>query len=144
MSGPPPDEEGDAPDHAPPGVTEVTVATELVEVVEDERVAPHGQAHVWWFVQKADDYVKAGEWPGAVSERRDAGPGTVWERVIRFSVPRGTELMRVETRPRPAVRRDPLAYLEREQKGAPTVTRRSYFVVSRGGRLRLNPERRQK
>jgi hypothetical protein len=121
---------------------EVEEVMEVVEVVEDERVADHGQVHVWWFVQKADDYVKAGEWPGAVSERRDAGPGTVWERAIRLSVPRGTELMRVEVRPRPPVHQDPLSYLERDQKGAPRVTRRSHFLVTRGGRLRLKAPRK--
>jgi hypothetical protein len=113
---------------------------EVIEVVEDERIAPHGQVHVWWFVQKADDYVKAGEWPGAVTERRDSGPGTVWERVIRLVLPQDTELMRVEVRPRPPVRRDPLSYLEREQKAAPSATRRSYFLVTRGG-LRPIPGR---
>lgn len=113
---------------------------EVIEIAENERIAPHGQVHVWWFVQKADDYVKAGEWPGAVTERRDSGPGTVWERVIRLVLPQGTELMRVEVRPRPPVRRDPLSYLEREQKPAPSATRRSYFLVTRGG-LRLIPGR---
>lgn len=115
---------------------------ERVEVVESERIAAHGHVHVWWFVEKADDYVKAGTWPGAVVERRDAGPGTVWESVIHLVLPRGTELMRVEVRPHPAERQDPLSYLERDQKRAPNRTRRSYYVVARGGQLRLIPTRR--
>jgi hypothetical protein len=112
---------------------------ERVEVVEDERVAPHGTVHTWWFVRQADAWVKAGKWPGALTEPRDAGPGTVWERVVRLVAPTGTEFMQVVVRPRPPARRDPLSYLEHTVKRAPNATDRRYYRVLRGGRLQVIP-----
>ena len=61
-------------------------------------------------------WITAAEYPGAESERRDAGPGTVWERAVTIIVPLGTELMRVETRPRQTETKDPMSYLRAEVK----------------------------
>jgi hypothetical protein len=114
---------------------------ETVEVVEWERVAPRGSARAAWYVRREQGWVKAAEWTGAIVTRVDSGPGTVWERRIRFEVPLGTELLRVESRPRATQRKDPMAYLRGTAPRAPEARRRDVFVVERGGRLerRVSP-----
>lgn len=111
-------------------------AVERVSVADHERIVPHGAARATWFVRKGEAWVKAAEWEGVSSTRRDAGPGTVWERTLDLELPIGTELMRVETRPRAVPVRDPLSYLTSETKRPPRATRRTYYRVERGGRLR--------
>lgn len=108
---------------------------ELVELVDTERVVPRGALRTTWFVRQGEGWTKAADWAGAELERRNSGPGTVWERAIRLSLPAGTEVMRVETRPRPEEPKDPLSYLERDTRAAPRATRRTVFRVERGGRL---------
>ena len=105
-----------------------------VELVESEHVVPYGEARVTWLVQKADGWVRATEWPSAVLEDRDAGPGTVWERAVIVELPPGTLLERVESRPRPLPRKDPLSYFDR-QGARPRATRRTRYRVDVGGRL---------
>ena len=108
---------------------------EEVELIEAERVVAHGAALTTWLVRHGQAWTRATEWPGAVVERRDAGPGTVWERAVTLVVPRGTELLRVETRPRHEVPRDPLSYLERAIRSLPRSTHRTRYRVEVGGRV---------
>jgi len=107
-----------------------------VELIDDERIVPYGAARTTWFVRRGVSWVKAAEWPGATTERRDSGPGTVWERAVLVPLPPGTELMRVETRPRKVAPVDPLSYLSRETRRPPRSTRRTRYRVEPGGRVR--------
>jgi hypothetical protein len=105
-----------------------------VELVDSARVVAYGEARVTWFVRKSDGWVRAAEWPGAVIESRDAGPGTVWERAVTLELAQGTELLRVESRPRPETPKDPLSYLDRRTSRA-RATRRTRYRVEVGGRV---------
>jgi hypothetical protein len=105
-----------------------------VELVDCARVVPYGEARVTWFVRKSDGWVRAAEWPGAAVEQRDAGPGTVWERAVTVELPAGTELLRVETRPRAEAPKDPLSYFDRRGSRA-RATRRTRYRVGVGGRV---------
>ncbi|HVW30056.1 MAG TPA: hypothetical protein VHC69_32070 [Polyangiaceae bacterium] len=105
-----------------------------VELVDYARVVPYGEARVTWFVRKGDGWTRAAEWPGATVEARDAGPGTVWERVVTVELAPGTELLRVESRPRAEAPKDPLSYLDRRTPRA-RATRRTRYRVDVGGRV---------
>jgi hypothetical protein len=108
---------------------------EVVEVIDEERIVPRGTAQVNWFVRLNDAWVHVSAWPGARSERLDAGAGTVWQSRTEIDVPRGARLMRVESRPSGYARESPLEYLTR---GAPTKSRklrRNYYFVGRLGDL---------
>ena len=107
-----------------------------VEIIESEVVQGRGTARVDWLARKADGWVRAAEVDGAVVERRDAGPGTVWERAIRCTLPVGAELLRVEVRPGKEVRRDPLDYLQKGRAGASATTVRRLYRVTRRGTVR--------
>jgi hypothetical protein len=115
----------------------------VVEVIDEERIAPRGTAQVNWFVRLNDGWVHVSAWPGALSERLDAGAGTVWQSRTQLGLPRGTYLMRVESRPNPYVREDPLDYLTRGAPNKSRKTRRNYYTVGRLGELNsaLDPDR---
>jgi hypothetical protein len=113
----------------------VTGRAFALELVELERVAGRGTERTAWFVRTGDAWTKVDGWPGATVERRDAGPGTVWEHAVGIAVPAGTELMRVDSRPRAAPPKDPLAHLRSGAARPPRATRRSYFRVDTSGRL---------
>lgn len=108
--------------------------SETVELVDSARIVSYGEARVTWFVRKGDGWVRAAEWPGAVVEAREAAPGTVWERAVTVVLTTGTELLRVESRPRAEARRDPLSYLDRRGPRA-RATRRTRYRVQVGGRV---------
>ena len=112
----------------------------LIEVIDEERIAPRGTAQVNWFVRLNDAWVHVSTWPGARSERLDAGAGTVWQSRTELSVERGARLMRVESRPNNYVRESPLEYLTRGAPSKSRRVRRSYYVVSRSGDLLLTPD----
>jgi hypothetical protein len=82
-----------------------------------------------------DGWVHVSAWSGALSERLDAGAGTVWQSRTELKLPRGTYLMRVESRPNPYARESPLDYLTRGAPSKSRKTRRSYFRVGRAGEL---------
>ena len=108
---------------------------EQIQLFDDERIVPHGAQRTTWFVRQGEAWIKAAEWPGATTERRDSGPGTVWERAVTVTLPLGAELMRVETKPLPPANKDPMSYLRTETKRQPRATRRTYYRVGPGGRL---------
>jgi hypothetical protein len=118
-----------------------TAVGETVELVEHERIVPYGAARTAWLVKKGDGWVRATLWTGATTEQRSAGPGTVWERAVTLVLPRGTELMRVETRPRPEPPKDPLSYLDR-RTARPMATRKTAYRVISGGRVQaISPQK---
>ncbi|HEX2669228.1 MAG TPA: hypothetical protein VHM25_00070 [Polyangiaceae bacterium] len=108
---------------------------ETVEVIDEERIVPRGTAQVNWFVRLNDAWVHVSTWPGAQSERLDAGAGTVWQSRTEIQVPRGARLMRVESRPNDYARESPLDYLTRGAPSKSRRVRRNYYVVGRAGNL---------
>jgi hypothetical protein len=111
------------------------VADEVVEVRSLERVVEHGHAKVAWLVRQHDAWVAAGEVAGAEVQQLDPGPGTVWEVQTTLRLPKGTLLMRVESRPAAAIARDPLEYLARETRQAARRVQRTYHRVGHRGVL---------
>jgi hypothetical protein len=115
-----------------------------VEVTEEERVVPRGTAQTRWYYRRGDAWEKVMEAGDAVVEARPKGPGTIWERAVKLRLPVGTEVRRVDERPGPPSRMDPLAYLT---KGKPSpkyeIEERRYRVV-RGGRLAPVVDRRRR
>jgi hypothetical protein len=111
----------------------------VIEVIDEERIAPRGTAQVNWFVRLNDAWVHVSKWAGARSERLDAGAGTVWQSRTELDLPRGARLMRVESRPDDYARESPLEYLTRGAPSKSRKVRRSYYVVGRSGDLTLVP-----
>jgi len=109
--------------------------TEVVEVIDEERIVERGTAQVNWFVRQNDAWVHVSTWPGARSERLAAGAGTVWQSRTEIDVPRGARLMRVESRPNSYNRESPLEYLTRGAPSKSRKLRRNYFLVGRSGDL---------
>lgn len=105
-----------------------------------EAIVRGGVRRVTWLVENDGEWRLASELPGASVEARDAGPGMVWVRRVTLALPPGARLQRVESAPKPAAHRDPLAYLfERDQRSS-RQTRRSQFVVGATGKLvRVEP-----
>ena len=111
------------------------IPCERVELTEHEIVVARGHEKVIWFVRHANNWVAAAAFEGAELLDVNAGAGVVWNRQVVLMLPAGTELMRVELRPRSGVRKDPMQYLRGEVRGMPQRTRRAYYVVGRGGVL---------
>ena len=116
-----------------------SVPTEVVEVTDEERIVARGTAHVTWFARVNDVWVHVSAWPGARSERLQAAAGMVWQSRVELDMPRGARLMRVESRPMPYAREDPLAYLTRGAPSKSRKVRRNYYVVGRLGELKSTP-----
>ena len=113
---------------------------ETLELIDEERIVPRGTAQVNWFVRLNDAWVHVSAWPGARSERLDAGAGTVWQSRTEIQVPRGARLMRVESRPSGYARESPLDYLTRGAPSKSRKLRRNYYVVGRSGELITTPD----
>ncbi|HLV67339.1 MAG TPA: hypothetical protein VKY73_16065 [Polyangiaceae bacterium] len=107
---------------------------ERVELVEGEHIVARGSVEVAWLVAVRDGWLPAARAPGARVQTLPSGPGTVWQRVVELELPRGTRLVRVESRPR-SVQRTPLEHLQRGAGPARRVLRRSY-QVGKGGAVR--------
>lgn len=101
-------------------------------ILEDsEFVVPHGARETTWFVRVRDAWVAAHATEGAVSERLEAGPGTVWRRRLELDLPAGARLMRVESSPN-LQRKTPLEYLAGGSKSGRKVLRREFLVTAKG------------
>jgi hypothetical protein len=109
--------------------------TQIVEVVDEERIVERGTAQVNWFVRLNDAWVHVSSWPGARSERLAAGAGTVWQSRTELDLPGGARLMRVESRPSSYSRESPLEYLTRGAPSKSRKLRRHYYLVGRQGDL---------
>jgi hypothetical protein len=106
-----------------------------IELFEEEFVVARGTAEVHWFVRKNDAWVHCASYPGASSTQLDATPGTVYRRRVELELPRGTRLMRVESRPQRAARKSAVEHLLRPRTSVERETRRSYFSVGARGAL---------
>lgn len=111
-----------------------------IHVESSESVVPGGVRRVTWLAWREGDWSLASELPEARVEQADRGPGMVWLRRIALRLPVGARLARVESAPRRAAPRDPLAYLLGPRAETGREARRSYFEVGPGGKLvRLPP-----
>ena len=110
-----------------------------IEVESFETVVAGGVRRVTWLVQNGDDWLLAGEWPGATVEQRDTGPRMVWLRRVTLALPPGARLVRIESEPHRAPDRDPMAYLFEPPRAHGRQSRRSYFVVTLRGKLQRVP-----
>lgn len=107
---------------------------ECLSLVVGEYVAERGMREVHWLVRQNDGWIHAAEVPGAVRVACETPPGTAWESRIDVTVPRGTRLLRVESKP--AIdRRSPLEYLTSAPRATRAV-RRTQFVAGPRGELR--------
>ncbi|HTV18171.1 MAG TPA: hypothetical protein VMG12_05860 [Polyangiaceae bacterium] len=113
-----------------------------IEIEAFEAIVRGGVRRVTWLVENDGEWRMASEQPGASVEPLDAGPGMVWVRRVTLSLPPGARLLRVESAPKQAAPRDPLAYLFEPQQRNSRQTRRSQFVVGVSGKLvRVEPRR---
>jgi hypothetical protein len=112
-----------------------------LELETFEAVVAGGVRRVTWLVLQDDKWTMVSEVPGARVEQRDVGPSVVWRRRVKLALPLGSHLSRVESVPRRAPARDPLAYLLTPSRGGDRETRRSYFVLGARGKLERLAER---
>lgn len=113
-----------------------------IEIEAFEAVVPGGVRRVTWLVESGDEWIVAGEVPGASVERGEGKPGLVWLQRVTLTLEPGARLVRVESAPRRAPPRDPLAYLFEPERARPRETRRNQFIVNVAGKLeRVAPAR---
>ena len=106
-----------------------------VELTEGEYIAARGTVEVTWLIRLNDAWVHLSQWPGVEVERCQAKSGMVWENLTRVTVPPGTRLTRVESRPAPYAKRDALDYLTRSKSQPGRRTFRQEFRVTPRGEL---------
>ncbi len=99
-------------------------------VFEHERVTERGTATVTYRVRKQDGWLAIGRWPNAEVSPIESGPGTVWERRVALTVPVGTLIERVESKPEVPRKKDALQYL---CAGKPMPPRSVLTTVFRAG-----------
>lgn len=110
-----------------------------------EAIVPGGVRRVTWLISGDREWTLVSELPNAKVTQLDCGPGMVWQRQVAITLPVGARLMRVESIPKRAPARDPLAYLLGPPEGAGRQTRRHQFVVAAGGALtRVPPQERER
>lgn len=102
-----------------------------IELEDAEHIVRHGSTEIVWFVRVSGRWVSAAELPGAEVQRNEAGPGTVWRRLVALRLPSGTRLMRVESAPR-RIQGTPLDFLVRGQASSRRVRRCEYEVAEPG------------
>jgi len=111
-----------------------SVPLERVAVIEEEVVMPGGASLVSWLVRHHDGWVRASSHPSAASERLERGSGVVWRTRVTLELPRGGELVRVESRPA-ARQKSALEHLTGSARGAARKTLRRVYRVAAGGML---------
>jgi hypothetical protein len=107
-----------------------------IELREGEYIAPRGTREISWHIRQNDGWVHVSKWPLAEVVRCETKSGVVWENLTRLTVPAGTRLLRVESRPAPYTQRDALDYLRRSPNAARRVFRQEFRVGARGDLLR--------
>ncbi len=107
---------------------------ERVTLVEEEVVMAGGAATVSWLVRHHDGWVRASSHPSAASERLERGSSVVWRTRVTLELPRGSALVRVETRPAPRPK-NVLDHLTGTARGAPKKSLRRVYRVGPGGEL---------
>lgn len=112
----------------------------LIRLLAWESIAPRGTRKISWLVYLDHRWQSAKDYPGAVFERLDAAPGTVWQTAAELRVAPGTWLQRVESSPMPREHSDPMSYLRREVRGTRRTVSRTFYRVTRTGELRRPPK----
>jgi hypothetical protein len=115
------------------------MSTYSIELETFESVVPGGVRRVTWLIQRDERWLVASDVPGARVEQRDVGPKMVWLRTVTVALAPGSRLVRVDSTPRRAAPRDPLAYLFGPAPKRTRQTRRSHFVVNAAGTLERVP-----
>jgi hypothetical protein len=110
------------------------VPLERLTLIEEELAGARGSSEITWRVAKNDGWQRPSSVPGARVERLDRGAGVVWRTRIELELPRGTRVLRVETRPDPS-QKSTLAHLTQASRGARKQTRRSEYRVGPRGVL---------
>ena len=106
-----------------------------LHLLEAETVVARGHDRCRWLIRFNDAWIAVTDWPGAQTEYLEPGPGTVWERRVELTVPEGTILQQVASRPAPQPCADPLDYLTRQTRRTSRAVVRTFFRVGEGGRL---------
>lgn len=107
---------------------------EVVVLTEEEVVLRGGSGTTTWLVPYHDGTLRPQRHPRAKVEQLQRGPGVVWRTRIELTLPRGSELTRVHSRPSEE-RRSALAHLTSGAKGSTQKTTRTRFRVGVGGKL---------
>ncbi len=107
---------------------------ERVAVIEEELVMAGGACTVSWLVRHHDGWVRAQSHPSAESERLERGSGVVWRTRVTLALPRGSELVRIESRPAPR-QKSALEHLTGGGRGPGRKTLRRVYRVLAGGEL---------
>lgn len=102
-----------------------------------EAVISGGVQRVTWkfLCDKEDEWVPAKIWPDTQFEDVERSSRMVWQQRISVRLPEDARLLRVESRPAPRQRRDPLTYLVGTRNNSKTRTVRTEFRVTRSGQL---------
>jgi hypothetical protein len=108
-------------------------------LMEEELVAERGSVKIAWLVSHNDGWIPASKCEGATRERLDTSPRVVWRSRVELELPRGTRVLRVETRPAQK-RGSTLAHLTGSARSAGQGVVKTRFVVGRGGRLAPEPK----
>jgi len=111
-----------------PGPAEVVVLT------EEEVVLRGGSGTTTWLVPHNDGTLRPQRHPTARVELLDRGAGIVWRTRIELTLPRGSVVTRIHTRPSDD-RRSALAHLTSGATGSAKKTTRTRFRVGIGGKL---------
>ncbi|HEX6765992.1 MAG TPA: hypothetical protein VF103_10955 [Polyangiaceae bacterium] len=115
---------------------------ERVVLVDEELVVERGSVKIAWLVSHNDGWIPASKCEGATSKRLDTSPRVVWRSSVEVELPRGTRVLRVETRPSQK-RGSTLAHLTGSARSAGQGVVKTRFVVGPGGRLAPEPEKNQ-
>jgi hypothetical protein len=115
---------------------------ERVVLVDEELVAERGSVKITWFVSHNDGWIPAWKCEDATSERLDTGPRVVWRSRVEVALPRGTHVLRRETRP-PEKRGSTLAHLTGNARSPRRGIVETRFVVGPGGRLAPEPKKNE-
>ncbi len=105
-----------------------------IELLESERVVPHGVAKQTWLVHVNGRFTPAHLVAGARVCQLQPEPGCVWARSIALELPSGTRLELVRETPRPQERKDVLHILTVDQRSH-TQQRRTPHEITREGRI---------
>lgn len=105
-----------------------------IELLESERVVPHGVAKQTWLVHVNGRFIPAHLVSGAEVSRRQAEPGFVWSRSIALKLPVGTRLELVHEAPRPRRTTDVYRVFTLDQKSQ-TLLRRTLHEITPAGRV---------
>ena len=110
-----------------------------VSVVEQAVIVERGERRRKWFVRHEEDWVRVGDYPGAILEAVDddsarCPPGIVWQRAFELVLPRRTRLMAVSTFPRVRAR-STLWYLSHGVGSAELVYQQHQYIVTGNYRL---------